>query len=46
MMIYSDNNLIYRSEHDYQQLFNRDTTLVLTQLLRSPFDITSPNPSL
>ena len=42
----SDNNLIYRSEHDYQQLFNRDTTLVLTQLLRSPFDITSPNPSL
>ena len=42
----SDGNLLYRSKHDYQQLFNRDTTLVLTQLLRSPFDITSPYPSL
>ena len=42
----SEGNVIYRSTHDYQQLFNRDTTLILTQLLRSPFDITSPNPSL
>lgn len=42
----SEGRLIYQNPHKCQQLLNRDTTLMLTQLLRAPFDITSPNPSL
>lgn len=42
----SDGNILYRHENENQQLYDRDITLVLSQLLRSPFDITSPNPTL